>query len=376
MSNSKLLEINWKPKSYEYVLLVFALICFYLVHFLSPLIFSWQLARVFIFKLCQIIILVYALSFIVIFFKACFIIKKSGFQAFKTKGVIKNLCFPYNSLDFLIRNIRRTLAIFATIFFFLHLKHVILWINTSNFDLFLWDLDRFLHLGYQPNVYLMNLLGENKEIAITIDWLYIKYFDYKMLVCICFLLELKGKNLSEAFFLAYTLIWSIGGLAYLALPSDGPCYSVLLNNTIPKEYVPAEGLRHRFKFPVVRVDDDSYYKKYTEAIIPSAKAFQVKLWLARQKFLTGKGFPGMFYGIAAMPSLHNSAVMMLFIFLCYLSGYAGIAGFIYVLATYFGSIFLQWHYAVDAYIGWLIAIIISLGCIVFYKRDGFKNDKL
>ena len=72
--------------------------------------------------------------------------------------------------------------------------------------------------------------------------------------------------------------------------------------------------------------------------------------------------PGVFYGLTAMPSLHVAAVTMIMIFLFRASAIAGAFGLVYVCTTFLGSIFLQWHYAIDGYIGALMATVICIFC--------------
>jgi membrane-associated phospholipid phosphatase len=67
----------------------------------------------------------------------------------------------------------------------------------------------------------------------------------------------------------------------------------------------------------------------------------------------------MFYGIAAMPSLHVAAVVLFARFLARLSILAGIVGALYAVAIAVGLVLLQWHYAVDGYAGILLAVCTS-----------------
>lgn len=129
-----------------------------------------------------------------------------------------------------------------------------------------------------------------------------------------------------------------------------------------------DDLFHVFKFPVTTNIPSSYVQYYLNAPIPSAKGYQILLWEARHIFLSGKGLPGMFYGIAAMPSLHVGAVTMLAIFLYQASPLLGLIGAAFTLITFVGSLFLQWHYAVDGYVGFTMAVATCALCLRGYKR--------
>jgi hypothetical protein len=296
---------------------------------------------------------VYALSLLAVGLRASCHLYRKGRKGFFSAAVMVPLLKPYWSLDFLMRTLRRGLAVFGAIFLFLHLKHLIIWLRPANFDLLYWIIDQKLHFGVQPNVLLMKMFGENHDLAVLLDWLYIKYFDYKILVCVFFLMELKGRDLADRFFHAYVLVWMLGGLGYLVMPADGPCYSILY-----RQAVRAELREHVFSFPV-EVPDKEYARVYEQARIFTAKGYQERLWNDRRRFLKGERYPGVFYGISAMPSLHVAAVSMIAVFLWQATPLLGCIGIIYGFITFFGSMFLQWHYAVDGYIGFVMALIVS-----------------
>lgn len=365
-----LLKVNWMPRSYEIVLGVFALIVSILVYGFSPLPFSANFARIFTLNLAEFVLAVYGLATLIVGFRVARHCWEHGWHSCRRQDNLISLVLPYFSLDFLLLSIRRAFSILAIIYFFLHLKHIVLLINTRNYDLFYWDLDRLLHGGIQPNILMMQLIGPNPEWSILIDYLYIKYFSFKILVSLFFMLELKGRWLSERFFLAYALLWALGGMAYLITPADGPCFAVLTNYAVEQD-----DLFHVFKFPVTTAIPASYIDNYLNAKIPSAKGFQILLWEARHIFLAGKGLPGMFYGIAAMPSLHVAAVTMLAIFLYQAYPVMGIIGALFGLTTFIGSLFLQWHYAVDGYIGFAGAVLCSALCLRGNNPDENKVNR-
>ena len=297
---------------------------------------------------------VLALSIPVIFFKGIIFASKRGWGSLRSKSFWAEMSNPYFSLEFISLTVRRVLIIFGAIYLFLHVKHLILWWHKANYDLFFWNLDRKVHFGVQPNIWAMQTFGTWDNAAVLLDWLYSKYFAYKLIVAVIMLMEPRGRKITDQFFLAYLLLWVLGGLLYIATPSDGPCYSVLSEYSIPKE-----NRFHMFQYPVVTGLPPSYTETFVNAKIWYAKIYQEKLWIDRQAFLNGKALPGVFYGIAAMPSLHNAAVWMIMIFLFRLSSIAGVLGIFYVISTFLGSIFLQWHFAVDGYVGALLGIFIS-----------------
>ncbi len=347
----KLYAMNWRLENYDLtLLLLIPLYCFLIVQTGLPI--SWYLLGIFLKKSLQLLPIVYALSLPIILFK--FIRLRRAYRNEKFSLLIREAGDPYLTLDYLYRTYRRIWVTLGSIFVFLHLKHLILWWNKSNYDLTLWNLDRALHFGVQPNIWAMMTFGDWDNAAILLDWLYIGYFKYKLAVAIFFLTEICGRTLADKFFFAYAMLWLFGGLAYLVFPADGPCYSVLGPYSLPNDH---HG--HIFAFPVTLDIPESYIQLYQSAKIWIAKGYQEHLWADRRAFLLGQSMPGVFYGVAAMPSLHNAAVVMISIFIFQVSSLAGWLSLIYVALIFLGSIFLQWHYAVDGYVGASFAIIIS-----------------
>lgn len=269
----------------------------------------------------------------------------------KLSGCVTYIRERYLNVHFTILSLRRVLSVLAVLYFFLHLKHVILFINFRNYDEFLWNLDRTLHFGVQPNIILLESFGKLHSFALFVDWLYVQYFDVKFFGTIPFLLQIRGTRLAERVIFSMALLWACGGALYLAVPADGPCFSVLSHHSVP------EGMRrHVFAYPILDEVPKSYESAYADAKIWHAKLFQENLWKARHGLLFEKRIPNMFYGIAAMPSLHVAAVVFLSIAYFSLSSVAGICMVLFSAFIIFGSVFLQWHYAVDGYAGVILAV--------------------
>ena len=315
------------------------------------------MALLFLKQVVEIVGAVYALSTVVIVGRAVVHAHKSGLRAAFAKQTFFTFLYPYCTLNFFLLTVRRAFVVLGTIYFFLHVKHLVLWFNQTNHDLTLWNFDRWLHFGYQPNILAMAAISPYQVLAVLIDWLYFKYFVYKLLIALFFLLETHGRKLTDAYIFAYVMLWAFGCIGYLLYPADGPCYAVLGHNSVgPSD---AE-LHHVFTFPITTNVPESYIDQYAESKIWTAKAFQVELWSDRQAFLQGKRLPGMFYGIAAMPSLHVAAVVFIAVFLFQVSSVAGAFASLYACVIFIGSMFLQWHYAADGYAGLLVAILICV----------------
>jgi len=353
LSLPKRFSVSLVPKNSDLFFVGFGILYFWMVYH-TGFPFSRLFFIAFMWRGVELVGGVLLLSLPLIVLKALYFASQQGWNQLRSRSFWAEMSEPYLTLEFVSLTARRVLIIFGAIYLFLHLKHLILWWHKANYDLFFWNLDKKIHFGIQPNIWAMEKFGAWDDAAVLLDWLYSKYFAYKLFVAVVFLMEPRGRKLTDQFFLAYLLLWFLGGLLYIITPTDGPCYSVLSQYSIPPE-----NRYHMFQYPVVNDVPRSYIEKYVNAKIWYAKIYQEKLWVDRQAFLNGKALPGVFYGVAAMPSLHNAAVWMIMLFLFRLSPIAGVFGIFYVISTFLGSIFLQWHFAVDGYVGALLGIFIT-----------------
>lgn len=344
------IKIDLRPRSYEIVFVLFALISIYLLK-KSPLPLSKELAMVLGLKIVSFICSLYGLTLLIVGLKLGLAVRKNGWQSvFRNRSWVR-FFYPYWTLDYLVLTLRRCVSMLGIIYFFLHIKHIVLTVHFANYDQLFWNLDRWVHFGIQPNVALMKAFGTHHHFAILVDYLYFQYFQYTFFMAMLFLLEIKGRELAEKFFLGVALLWSLGGFSYMIMPADGPCYAVLSKHAIPP------GFRtHFFNYPVPTVPvDPDYYKKYDESKIWIAKFYQEQLWKTRFGFIFEEKLPIVFYGIAAMPSLHVAGTALYMFYLFMVSRLFGILGLLFTCFMLFGSVFLQWHYAVDGYVGFLFA---------------------
>ena len=344
------IKVDLRPRSYEIVFALFALISVYLLS-KSPLPLSKELALVLGLKIVKFIFAIYQITLLIVGFKLVLAVRKNGWNSvFRNRKWIPYF-FPYWTLDYLVLTIRRCVSMLGIIYFFLHIKHIVLAVHFANYDQLFWNLDRWVHFGIQPNVALMKAFGAHHHFAILVDYLYFQYFQYKFFVALLFLLEIRGRELAEKFFLGVALLWSLGGLSYMIMPADGPCYAVLSKHAIPP------GFRtHFFNYPVpTEPVDPEYYSKYDESKIWIAKFYQELLWKTRFGFIFEEKLPIVFYGIAAVPSLHVAGTALYMFYLFMVSRLFGTLGLLFTCFMLFGSVFLQWHYAIDGYIGFLFA---------------------
>ncbi len=174
-------------KNYELAFLAFAPFFAFLVLWTGfPL--SYGLFRIILDKVALYLLGVYALAVPVILFRVLHL-RKSGIPFSNAKARWRMASQPYLSLGFFRRTLTRILVILFTLYFFLHVKHLILWWHHANFDLFFWNWDRILHFGVQPNIWAMEAVGDNQDLAVGLDWLYSMFFKFNAVVPLCFLLD-------------------------------------------------------------------------------------------------------------------------------------------------------------------------------------------
>ena len=136
------------------------------------------------------------------------------------------------------------------------------------------------------------------------------------------------------FLVAFTLAWPvIGILGAYALSSAGPCYFSLVTETPGSDAGPFDPLM-----------------QYLAGLDLQAVKLQAMLWEIYAKRDTG--IVGS--GISAMPSMHiaTSTVVMLSMW----RTRARLLGVAFVGFMLVGSVHLGWHYAVDGYVGIVMAV--------------------
>ena len=202
-------------------------------------------------------------------------------------------------------------------------------LRTDLYDPALWKLDRFMHLGFSPSVFATALF-ETSDVAGWLDRWY-GLWTPSVLVMLAFFTASADSLLRRRFMLSCVFLWGLGCWLYVALPALGPIF-----------YVPE-------------------LWKEIAGRIPSASAMHDALWANYQKMLAGRnGVLREFnpiYAIAAMPSLHVGAHAL---FAIWSWRHARPISLVFIVATFFtflGSLVTGWHYAVDGYVGILLAFV-------------------
>jgi len=208
------------------------------------------------------------------------------------------------------------------------LKSFIWLVNPRTWDAFLWDADRFVHLGLSPSILLTGAFTSGAFLRF-LDVVYSNFYFLLIVVSVPVLLVLPDLNRRMGFLAAYTFMWIAGSLIYLAFPSWGPVFVV--------SDVFAESLRH---MPAtVRVQQVLFGE------ISSLVNDPLALRYVR------------FGCVAAFPSLHLAVVTVFTAASRRLSRRWFLANVVIVFLMLIGSVVTGYHYLVDGWAG----IVLGLG---------------
>ena len=208
------------------------------------------------------------------------------------------------------------------------LKQAIPIINPGVLDEDLLTCERIIHFGIVPSLLFVNILKNHESIVSVLDKIYFSWYFVKVIV-FSFIVFYFPKRKRIVFFYSYFLIWILGGSLAILFPSWGPIYY--------KPHWFTEILPHaRFANVLQKILWDHYLQ-----IIKLSK--------------TGDYIVYIYEGIAAIPSLHVATVALYFFFFKKWSRWVASLALSYLCLIQFGSFVLGWHYAIDGYLGILIA---------------------
>jgi hypothetical protein len=203
---------------------------------------------------------------------------------------------------------------------------------------FSWDAafdqwDRALHFGLRPWEILQPILSSGSAVFLF-NVNYNLWFIVMNLFFVHFAFYAPLDEGRAHFFLVFFVLWMVGGtLLATVFSSAGPCYFDRL------------GLGSEPYGPLMR-----RLSEISETWPVWALGTQDMLWSFKQQ---GSALGG----VSAMPSMH-SATALLFVFVAW--GKGGVLRWLVTahgMLIFLGSVLLGWHYAVDAYLSFVLTII-------------------
>lgn len=198
-----------------------------------------------------------------------------------------------------------------------------------------WDIA--LHFGVFPHEWFGSLMYHPTILGIF-NLIYNAWF---VVVIISLLLAgMRGRGAHMQYLVSFALTWLFGGF-FLAIifSSAGPAFYELAG--YGAEYVPMM---------------NSLYEA----------AETVPLWALSTQELLWEGYTGArngSAGISAFPSMHVASASLIAIYASRVNWIIAAAAWVFFAAIMVGSVLLGWHYAVDGYGGFVLALI-------FWKMAG------
>jgi hypothetical protein len=211
--------------------------------------------------------------------------------------------------------------------------------NIPVFQPFAWDptldhWDKLLHFGRRPWEWLQPLLG-HWPVTFAVNVLYNLWFVVMFSVWLHYAFMSAPGIQRTRFFLAFMLLWMIGGgLFAVLLSSAGPCfYGPGYLGYTPDPYAPLMAYLHS-----------------ANDIVPIwAVSIQQGLWAFHAQGSAEAS-------VSAMPSMHNGSALLFALASAGWPRWLRRALWAYVAVIFVGSVHLGYHYAVDGYAGWALAL--------------------
>ncbi len=223
--------------------------------------------------------------------------------------------------------LRLWLTCFVFTYAYFWLKVSVPLVNERLWDGELWAVDRLLHFGLSPSVFLVRLV-EGTALVGPLELWYAWWLP-TMMFGLAFFCAFPDAGTRRRFMLSTVLIWTLGPWIYLAVPALGPVYA--------------------------------FHQTFEEIApeLPNARSAQQMLWQNYQRVVAGRtGGLKRFNptrGIAAMPSLHVGGHWLLLLWIRRKARPLLVPAAVGTLLTFLGSIVTGWHYALDGYAGVAIA---------------------
>jgi hypothetical protein len=213
-------------------------------------------------------------------------------------------------------------------------KQAIPFIHPFTWDARIAAVGAAMHGGTHLWVSLQPILA-HPAVTVAMDWFYHRLWAVILLSAFAYGALLPPSPLRRQYLLAFVLVFLvIGTLAATALASAGPAYYAHVVGTASNPYAPL--LTY---LDSVNVRDGLL-----------AVRGQAGLWYAYTHNVEALGF-----GVSAMPSVHVASATLVALFGFALARPIGVLLGLIAICTFVASVALGWHYALDGYVGALLA---------------------
>jgi membrane-associated phospholipid phosphatase len=218
---------------------------------------------------------------------------------------------------------------------FSSIKRTIDNVQGFSWDPWLADLDRAIHGGRHPWEWLYWIV-QDKPALFWLDSLYLWWFPV-MSLFLFWAAWTPWRRLRQRALVSTVLVWVVcGNLMAFALASAGPCYYREVAPDRPNPYARL-------------LDTLDLHARSGEYV--QARVLQRQLWK-----VTIESPLEPFRGVSAMPSVHVAMAVLLALVGWARHPLAGVALSLFAVLIMVGSVVLAWHYAVDGYVGGLMAV--------------------
>lgn len=216
-------------------------------------------------------------------------------------------------------------------------------INWNLYDVQLWFIDRAVHLGISPSLFMTELFN-SPLLRTGVDYWYSWWLPIQ-LYSTGFFLASSDNVFRRRFVYSQLLLWTLGLWMYVAVPALGPVYAFKqdwqhVQASMPKNYATQQLLIESYRNVVQSRQTGRIKAPFNPAL-----------------------------GIAAMPSLH---VAVLWFFFLWSRKYARALSLFYAVGTILiliGSVVTGWHYAIDGYVGMILAYIAYRAALLVEKDE-------
>jgi membrane-associated phospholipid phosphatase len=221
--------------------------------------------------------------------------------------------------------VRITLALITASLFHFLLKSSIYLVNSRTWDSQLLRLDRALHFGISPSLFLLELFNSPVAYRAT-DLYYATLYGIIVVTYPSIFVAIAEKQLRRAFAAAFVLVMILGWIGYAALPSWGPVFIQ------PAEFEKA------LSYMPMTVKIQSQLFEETSSLVRNP--------LGQRTIVYG--------GIAAFPSLHVAILTLFALVSRRISRGWFKVNILLILLMIVGSVVTGYHYLIDAYAGLIL----------------------